>query len=149
MFKHILIPTDGTELSEKAIRQGIAFAKSIGARVTAFHAAPRYHHVTLQEGAFKAVDLPMHREFDEQDKARAETFLEIARKAAREAGVPCESLVEINNFPHEAIIKAAQEKGCDLIFMASHGKSTISALLMGSETVEVLTHSSVPVLLWR
>lgn len=149
MFKHIFIPTDGTERSGKAIRQGIAFAKLIGARVTAFHAAPKYTHVTLQEGAFKSVDMPMHREFDEKDKAQAEIFLDVARKAALEAGVPCEIFYEINNFPHEAIIRSAQEKGCDLIFMASHGKGTVSTLFMGSETVEVLTHSSIPVLVWR
>ena len=129
MFKHLLIPTDGSELSEAAIQAGVQFAKSINAKVTVFYAIP--------------ID------FVKDGKARADRFLAVIMQAAKAADVPCETVVRTSDQPYEAIIATATEKGCDLIMMASHGRRGVQAFLIGSETQKVLTHSKIPVLVFR
>jgi nucleotide-binding universal stress UspA family protein len=145
MFKHILLPTDGSELSEAAIRQGIRFAKSISAKVTGLCV------MYLQHPFFYETEIP--KEFIEQKekqyKELAETYLAVIEKAAKEAGVACDVVYERNDYPYEAIIRVAEQKGCDLIMMASHGRRGVGALLIGSETQKVLTHSKIPVLVFR
>ena len=145
MFKHILLPTDGSPLSEVAIAQGIAFAKSIGARVTGFHVISPFHLI--------AADVEMVTDTREQyegySRAQAVAALAVIARTAKQAGVACECVSETDNHPHEAIIRAAEKRGCDLIMMASHGRRGVQGLLIGSETNKVLTHTKIPVLVLR
>ncbi len=145
MFKTILIPTDGSALSENAAKLALQFAKSINAKVVAFHSEEPYHVF--------AVDVEMvsdTREVYERDvKLRAATNLAKIEDLARSAAVPCECMSGQDDHPWHAIIVAAESKGCDLIAMASHGRRGISGLLLGSQTVHVLTHSKIPVLVFR
>ena len=145
MFKHLLLPTDGSALSEAAILKGVQFAKSISARVTGFSVIPEPHYF------FYETEIPakVREQSAQQYKAQAQKFLAVIEGAAKEADVPCETVYEVNNQPYEAIIKAAEQKGCDLIMMASHGRRGVKALLLGSETQKVLTHSKIPVLVYR
>jgi nucleotide-binding universal stress UspA family protein len=146
MFKHILLPTDGSELSGKAIREGICFAKSIAAKVTGFCVMPRQQHHCIYEMAIPKEQLE---QVVDRCKKAAETYLMIIEKAAEESGVACEVVYEVNDRPYEAIIWMAEQKCCDLIMMASHGRSGVKALLIGSETQKVLNHSKIPVLVYR
>jgi nucleotide-binding universal stress UspA family protein len=145
MFKHILLPTDGSELSAAAVRQGIRFAKSIGAKVTGLCVMP------LQDPFFYQKRMPEEtlEEADRQSKKLAETYLASVAKEALETGVVCDVVYENSDFPYDAIIRVAEEKTCDLIMMASHGRRGVKALLVGSETQKVLTHSKIPVLVVR
>jgi nucleotide-binding universal stress UspA family protein len=138
MFKHILIPTDGSDLSRKAILYGVQLAKESGAKVTGLTVAEPY-----RAAAMDAVLVPVD-EGDYEEQSRV-----LSEKAAQAAGVPCETIREVHDQPYRAIIDAAQALGCDLIVMASHGRRGISALLLGSETAKVLTHSTIPVLVYR
>ena len=145
MFKHILLPTDGSDLSTRAVRAGINLAKSVAARVTVVHATTPFDASQMLTQQMKE----LARELEERAKSDAARALEPAKDAAREAGVACDVLHQVSDSPSEEIIKVATEQGCDLILMASHGRRGISALLLGSETAKVLTHSKVPVLVWR
>jgi len=145
MFRHLLLPTDGSQLSEAAIHAGVELAKSIDAKVTGFYAMPKFHMLTYQTEMLTDTK----EQFAKDCKAHAERFLAVIVQAAKEAGVPCETALQASDHPYEAIIAAAKEKGCDLIVMASHGRSGVQAFLLGSETQKVLTHSSIPVLVSR
>jgi nucleotide-binding universal stress UspA family protein len=145
MFKHLLIPTDGSELSEAAIQAGVQFAKSINAKVTGFYAMPKFH--MLAYGTEMVTDT--RQEFAKDCKAHADQFLAVIVRAAKAADVPCETALQTSDHPYEAIIATAKEKGCDLIMMASHGRRGVQAFLLGSETQKVLTHSKIPVLVFR
>ena len=148
MFKHLLIPTDGSKLSEAAIQAGVQFAKSINAKVTGFHAMPKFHMVYGPEGVIETRQDSV--EFVKDRKAHdAERFLAVIMQAAKAADVPCEIACQISDQPYEAIIATAKEKGCDLILMASNGRRGVQAFLLGSETQKVLTHSKIPVLVFR
>lgn len=146
MFKNILIPTDGSEQSQRAVENGIALAKLHGARVTGIHVIPDYHLLIAYEGAFDPVT---EERIEEEAKTRAETYLDFMRKAAASAGVPCETLCETSDHVYDAILKAAESCNCDLILMTSHGRKGLAAVLLGSETRKVLTHAKVPVLVVR
>jgi nucleotide-binding universal stress UspA family protein len=147
MFKHILIPTDGSTLSKKAIKRGIALAKSARARVTGFYAAPQFRIEIYGEYVPRNIVTPdQHRV---AMKKRAQKYLAVIEKAADAARVRYRGHYVLSDFPYEAIIQAAKGKGCDLIFMASHGRRGLSGLLLGSETTKVLTHSKIPVLVYR
>jgi nucleotide-binding universal stress UspA family protein len=145
MFRHILLPTDGSPLSEAAMRKGIQLAKTINARVTGFCVAPALRYF--------GYDAEIGPEFKKQAEAAVQAEVNknllAIEKAAEEAGVPCEAVQEKNDQPYEAIIEAARKKECDLIIMASHGRRGVGALLLGSETQKVLTHSKIPVLVYR
>jgi nucleotide-binding universal stress UspA family protein len=145
MFKHILLPTDGSELSAAAIQQGIRFAKSIGAKVTGLSVMP------LQRTFYYETEIPTEalEKVTRRYKEAAEQYLAAIEKEAKEAGVGCDVVYERNDHPHEAIIRVADQKGCDLIMMASHGRRGVGALLIGSETQKVLTHTKIPVLVYR
>jgi nucleotide-binding universal stress UspA family protein len=127
MYRHILIPTDGSELSQRGVAHGLALAKSVGAKVTAIYVVEPLLAVT---GDFASV-------------------LDRAENAAREAGVFCETMQKENVQPDEAIVAAAEDKGCDLIVMSWHGRSGLSTLLIGSVTNKVLTYAKTPVLVCR
>lgn len=145
MFKHILIPTDGSDLSRKAVLYGVQIAKEAGAKVTGLTVAEPYHAPTMD-----TVLIPVDEgDYEEQSRLVSEKAMEQVKMAAEAAGVNCETIREVHDQPYRAIIDAAHARGCDLIVMASHGRRGISALLLGSETVKVLTHSTVPVLVYR
>ena len=145
MYRHILLPTDGSELSATAVRDGVRFAKEIGARVTALHVTPPFHPTELTPSVFTA-HLEEH---EARAKASARRALDDVTAVAGAAGVACTTLHRESLSPYEAIIAVAGEAGCDLIFMASHGRRGVAALLLGSETSKVLTHSKIPVLVTR
>ena len=147
MFKHILVPTDGSQLSQDAIKRAVAFARETGARITAFFAKPEYPVTYIGEGAL--IDPTTPEKFAEMADQQASESLDFARAQCAEAGVECQTLSTTSDIPYEAIIEAAEQAGCDLIFMASHGRKGISGLLLGSETNKVLTHSKIPVLVYR
>jgi nucleotide-binding universal stress UspA family protein len=145
MFKHILIPTDGSDLSRKAVLYGVQLAKESGAKVTSITVTDPYRAATMD-----TVLMPVDEEdYEEASRALSERAMEQVKTASDAAGVSCETIREIHDQPYRAIIDAAHAQGCDLIVMASHGRRGISALLLGSETVKVLTHSTIPVLVYR
>ncbi len=147
MYKHILIPTDGSELSQEAVKGGIALAKALGAKVTGFHAAP---DVLLYAMAYaEAAPLISQTDLEEESKKQAEEYLAFVEREARAQGVPVQTVWVKHDSPYAAIIETAQKRGCDLIFMASHGRRGLSALVLGSETTKVLTHTKIPVLVYR
>lgn len=146
MFKNILIPTDGSELSQRAVRMGVDLAKLHGARITGIHVIPDYHLLIAYEGAFDPVT---EERIEEEAKTRAENYLAFVRRCAEEAGVPCDTVCETSDHPYDAILKTSETRRCDLILMTSHGRKGIVAVLLGSETRKVLTHSKIPVLIVR
>ena len=147
MFKHILVPTDGSELSTKAVQRAVNFAKDAGAKITFYFAKPDYPVALYGEGAL--LDPTTPEKFAEMADKQAEQLLSAAVKVAADAAVSATSLSTVNNVPHEGIVDAARSCGCDLIFMASHGRRGLSSLLLGSETNRVLTHTTIPVLVYR
>jgi len=146
MFKNILLPTDGSELSQRAVRMAMELAKLHRARITGIHVIPDYHLLIAYEGAFDPVT---EERIEEEAKSRAEGYLAFVRNGAKEAGVPCETVCETSDHPYEAILKTAESRGCDLIVMTSHGRKGLVAVLLGSETRKVLTHAKIPVLIVR
>ncbi|HET9664372.1 MAG TPA: universal stress protein [Burkholderiales bacterium] len=146
MFKNILIPTDGSEQSQRAVRRGVELAKLHQSRVTGIHVIPDYHLLIAYEGAFDPIT---EERIEEEARTRAESYLAYIRKAAQEAGVPCDTVCETSDHPYDAILKTADSKNCDLILMTSHGRKGLAAVLLGSETRKVLTHARVPVLVVR
>ena len=145
MFKHILLPTDGSERSEAAIQKGIQFAKTINAKVTGFHVILPFHVFTTQTKMLEDTK----EQYERESKAQAEQFLGVMKKAAEKAGVSCDTDYVTSDDPYKMIIGAAEKKGCDLIMMASHGRRGVQGLLIGSETQKVLTHTKIPVLVFR
>jgi nucleotide-binding universal stress UspA family protein len=145
MYKHILIPTDGTELSRMAVKQGMALAKSLGAKVTVLTTFPTFHFVAVDPVLITATPATFRKDCE----AAAERYLSAAADAAAAAGVACEGVHLEHDHPYEAIIDTAGARGCDLIFMASHGRKGVAAFVLGSETTKVLTHSKIPVLVCR
>jgi nucleotide-binding universal stress UspA family protein len=163
MFKHILLPTDGSELSAAAVHQGIRLAKSIRAKITGLCVMPQHSkHLYAAQMSTEVLDQSASRcrelaeaylaaieKGAEIARELAHAYLEVISKAALEAGVACDVVYERNDSPYEAIIRVAEQKGCDLIMMASHGRSGVKAILIGSETQKVLTHTKIPVLVYR
>jgi nucleotide-binding universal stress UspA family protein len=143
MYRHILIPTDGSELAEHAVTHGLSLAKFLGARVTVIIVEER-------PGALFAFSDPAvgvaFVELTEQIKKHAASALDRAANAAKQVVVPCEAIQVQDVQPYEAIIATATDQGCDLIVMASHGRSGLSAVVLGSVTNKVLTHTKMPVL---
>jgi len=147
MYKHILIPIDGSPTADKAIEAGIEFARSAKAKVTLFTAVPEYQPPGDAElMARRAISLWDHVRIS-RDNAQA--ILRPAAERVRAAGVWCTTAYAECNRPHEAIIDAARAHGCDLILMSSHGRSGLSEIWYGSETHAVLKHSSIPTLVYR
>jgi len=147
MFKHILVPTDGSELSQDTVRRAVSFAKEAGAQITAFYAKPEFPVTYYGEGVL--IDTTSPEKFAELAESQAQEILGFAENLCLEAGVPCTTLSLTSDIPYEAIIEAANQSGADLIFMASHGRRGFTSLLLGSETHKVLTHSTIPVLIYR
>jgi len=145
MYRHILIPTDGSELASRAVRHGLALAKSVGAKVTAL----------TVEGSFDVYTVPASKVYEMSEafaehagraKEHAQKVLDGVAEQARAAEVVCETIQVEEDHPYEGIIETAEQRGCDLIVMASHGRSGIAAIVLGSVTTKVLTHTKIPVL---
>jgi nucleotide-binding universal stress UspA family protein len=145
MYTNILIPTDGSELAGKAVQHGIALAKRIDAKMTALTVLPPFHVLTTDTQMIE--DTPAR--YKARMQAHAEKTLGAVAQSAQAAGVACEMIHVEHEHPYRAIIDTAQAKGCDLIVMASHGRHGIAAIVLGSETIKVLTHSQIPVLVHR
>jgi nucleotide-binding universal stress UspA family protein len=146
VFKHILIATDGSPLRRKAARAGVALARALGAKVTAYHAVDEIQPLYLEGYAMAQAMLD---DLDARATARGEKRVAAIVKIAKEAGVHFNALVRKANTADEGIIDAAKGQRCDVIFMASHGRRGLSRLMMGSVTQKVLTHSKIPVVVYR
>ncbi|WP_417070454.1 universal stress protein [Niveibacterium terrae] len=147
MFKHLLVPTDGSELSTRAASQAVEFAKEAGASITFFFAQQEYPMPMYGEGALLVPVTPD--QFSDSTRTEASRVLNAALTLAQKAGVEAKADTQVSDLPYEAIIEAAKKHSCDLIFMASHGRRGVAGFLLGSETQKVLTHSTVPVLVFR
>ena len=145
MFKNILIATDGSDLAAKAVEQGILFTKEIGAKITAVTVTEPFHLLSVAPSQLEYTPI----EYKKHAEAHAEKVLGTVSAAAKLAGVDCDVLHVEHEQIYQAIIDAAEARRCDLIVMASHGRRGVSAVVLGSETVKVLTHSKIPVLVFR
>lgn len=134
MFKHFLLPTDGSPLSDAAVDKAVTFAKEAQAKITGLHVMPEWPITSTARATAKD---------------HAETYLARVAEAAQAAGVACETLAVGSDHPYQEIIKTAETSKCDLIVMASHGRSAVQGLLLGSQTNKVLAHTKIPVLVYR
>ncbi|TDF67231.1 universal stress protein [Cupriavidus sp. L7L] len=145
MFKHLLVPTDGTALSEGAVQIAVRLARLFQARLTGLHVIPEYrvftHRIEMLED-----ERERYAQLAEQHAAH---YLGVIEQAAKDASVECEAICVTADHPYETIIRIVEERNCDLIVMASHGQAGVGALLIGSETQKVLTHCKIPVLVCR
>jgi nucleotide-binding universal stress UspA family protein len=146
-YQHLLVPTDGSEISGRAVEQAVALAAALGARVRFLHVQNNYP-ISLV-GVGELVEASTIEALVEAAGKRAEAILQEAVAVAEQAGVPAERVVLMNPLPHKAILEEAAAAGCDLIVMASHGRRGLEGLLIGSETQRVLLASSCPVLVVR
>ena len=135
MFKHILLPTDGSKLSDKGVRETIKMAKALRAKITAVNVVGNYHQRLHDEGFVLPVIPALRKDFEDRAAAHAKEILDPVREAAGKAGVKCDTVVATGDLPYEMIINQAKRSKCDLIMMASHGRSGIKSILLGSETV--------------
>ena len=148
MFKNILMPTDGSEHSERAIERGIELAKLCGAKVTGIHVVPDYRlMMALSDGVYP--DPVTEEKVEAEARAQAAGFLAFVQQAAAVAGVQCDTVVATNDHPYDAIVNTANERGCDLIVMTTRYHKGLVALIMGSESSRVLHRASIPVLTFR
>jgi nucleotide-binding universal stress UspA family protein len=150
MFKNILVPTDGSKRSAKAVEVAINLAKVFGAKITTLQVIPEYQ-MFVDEGFVvpKTTSQSLITQFKKQTTARSKEILDEAHTEAVAAGIECEAVSVSSSSPYDAIIKQATKSKCDLIVMASHGRKGLEGLLLGSETAKVLVHSKVPVLVVR
>ncbi len=145
MFRHLLLPTDGSEASDRAIRKALELAREGEARITGLHVMQPFHVAT-----YKVESIEESRgSYESHARTMARRFLEVVERGAKELGVRVDTGAVFAEHPYEAIIEAAKAGGCDLLVMASHGRRGMKAMLIGSETYKVLTHSNIPVLVLR
>jgi nucleotide-binding universal stress UspA family protein len=147
VFKHILIPTDGSAVARKAVKAGVALAKELGAKVTAYYALEAFQPYVYGDGY--VIDTSTIKSFDERARETGQKYLAEVEKVARAAGVDCETLITKPGTAYQGIIDAAKKKKCDAIFMSSHGRGEFASLLLGSVTQKVLAHSKIPVVVFR
>lgn len=146
MFKHILMPTDGSEHSERAVERGIELAKLCGAKVTGIHVMQDYRMMLGPEGLAPS---ELDEGVEERERERAASFLSFVQKTADAAGVPCDTVIAKGLHPYDAIVDAANDRGCDLIVMTSRHRKGLVSLILGSEASRVLHRASIPVLTFR
>jgi nucleotide-binding universal stress UspA family protein len=144
MYKKILVPTDGSGLSDQAVTAAIAFARAYGASIVALSVVEPYSLV----GTEGAMTLDLNAEMNTLQQAARNNVDRVAQEA-QAAGVACATVTSFSAMPHDEIIQVAQQNGCDLIFMATHGKRGLGRLVAGSVTQNVLAHSTIPVLVLR
>lgn len=147
MFRRILVPTDGSELSTQSVKAAISLAKESGAAIVALNVQPVYRPPVVAE--VPVADVYSQEEYEAGALQVANKVLADAAAVASAASVVCKSVAQLDSSPYEAIIRVARDEGCDLIFMASHGRRGMAGLLLGSETQKVLTHCKIPVLVYR
>ena len=147
MYGHLLVPTDGSKLSDKAIAQAIELAQALKARITFVHATPGIPRPIYADGV--SVELVSRKEYAQKAKADATKVLDRAQAKAKSAGIESKAVHVTTDAPWESIIAVAKKAKADAIVMASHGRRGIASLLLGSETTKVLTHSTLPVLVVR
>ncbi|WP_026076118.1 universal stress protein [Noviherbaspirillum massiliense] len=145
MFRKILVPTDGSELSGKAIKAAVELAGKIDGSIVGLCVSEPYPYSPLSEGAI-AGDAAT---YEARSRELAQRHVQKVKDAAAAANVPCEAMVAQSFSPFEEIIDVARNKGCDVIFMASHGRKGLNRLFIGSETQKVLAHSDIPVMVFR
>ena len=145
MYRNILIATDGSELAGKAVDQGLLLAKTVGGKATVLTVNEPFRVITINPAQLEETA----RTYRDEMRKHTDGVLAMAAGRAQQIGVECETVSVQNDEPHAAIIETAHGKGCDLIVMASHGRRGLSALVLGSQTVKVLTHSDIPVLVLR
>lgn len=144
MYKHILIATDGSELSTKGLVHGLNLAKALGSTVTVITVTDVW-----ASGALASAGAATMAEYEESQRAAVEDILKQAAAMAKESGVECQTKHIPNRYPADAIVETAQNQGADLIVMASHGRRGLRKMLLGSQTTEVLSTSTLPVLVVR
>jgi len=149
MFKHILIPTDGSALAAKGTRTGVRLAKALGARVTGVYVIGPYIPPLGPDVTMMYVPGIAPQEYDKAAKAQAAKALALIEREAKAAGVRCRTQAVAAPHPWQGILKAARAGKCDAIAMASHGRSGLGGLILGSETARVLAHSKIPVIVTR
>ncbi len=145
MYKSILVPTDGSKLSDQAVHQGLQLARSLGAKVVALHVTAPFHVLAGTAAALTAT----RQQCDKNEAEFGERIFQDIESKARAAGVSCSCVSRSGEHVWQEIIMAAEKHGCDAICMASHGRSGLVALLIGGETFKVLTHSKIPVIVVR
>lgn len=145
MYKRILLPTDGSETSQRAVQAGVDFARETGAELVALTATPAFHAITADIEMLEQT----RQQYEDSSRQVAQRRLDEIATLARDAGVPCSTAHVVSDDPHDTIIATARERMCDLIIMASHGRRGLKGLLLGSETQKVLVHSAIPVLVHR
>jgi nucleotide-binding universal stress UspA family protein len=145
MYRHVLVPTDGSALSTTAVQNAMAFARDAGAKVTVLTVLEPFQVFSMDSTQLSDTKT----EYEAHARQAGDRSLAEAGRAATALGVPHELVQVMHALPWKAIIDTATEKGCDLVAMASHGRRGAAALLLGSETVKVLTHSTIPVLVFR
>lgn len=143
MYRHILIAADGSEIATNAARHGIALAKSLGSKVTVLKVAEPFY---WYDAGISADTQPA---YVQETRQEANSLLTKLLDAAKAGGIPCETVQSEQGPPYRTIIETAQTRNCDLIIMGSHGRSGLAAIVLGSQTVKVLTHSKIPVLIYR
>jgi nucleotide-binding universal stress UspA family protein len=147
MFKNILVPTDGSKLSQRAVKEAIQLAKLTGAKLVTLHVYPRFSGSPY--GSFGPSDDVIGEAHERQHKAEAEKLFAAVKKIAGAAGVALDTALVESDDIYKQIITVAKKKKCDLICMASHGRRGLSGVVLGSETHKVLTHCAIPVLVLR
>ena len=147
MFKHILVPTDGSAMSNETVEKAIVFARENSARISFFYVKPEFPVALYGEGAL--VDPTTPQQFADLADQQAASILSACAEKAKAASIECSTMSQTSGSIHAAIVDASKRCGADLIFMASHGRRGLSSLLLGSETYRVLTHSTIPVLVFR
>jgi nucleotide-binding universal stress UspA family protein len=145
MYKHILIPIDGSSLANTGLEQGLGLARDLGASVTVVTAYGTFHMPSMETVQLEGV----RKTYEHQARELARSYLAEAELRAKALGVPCTTEMRESDTPYQMIIDIAMTQGCDLIAMSSHGRSGMAALLLGSQTQKVLAHSTVPVLVYR
>jgi nucleotide-binding universal stress UspA family protein len=149
MYKHIMLPVEGDEeLSAKAVNECFLFAKSVGAKVTLLHVVP-HANISVPVGFTSGIVSQIRKQHEDEDVSKGRKMLLDVVAGARTAGVDCDDMVVVGDSPYEEIIDSAEKNHCDLIMMASHARRGLDAMMFGSETVRVLKHTKIPVLVVR
>jgi nucleotide-binding universal stress UspA family protein len=149
MYKNILLPHDGSDLSSAALKQAVLFARSLGAKLTVMHVVQPFHLNVRTWATPQDMMGKIEKDHDVEALEDARKMLALVQNEAKAQGIECGSVAILGNYPYQSIIDHATKSGCDVIMMASHGRRGLEGLLLGSETVKVLTHSKIPVLVVR
>ncbi len=153
MFTKILVPTDGSSLSEKAVTAAVDFAGQVGAAMVVISVAEPYRFIPPAAAGLmydpNLYNEELQQRFDQQSQQQAQEVVQKVAQAATARGIVCEVTTPMSLSPHEEIVNAVEKYGCDVVFMASHGRKGLNKLFLGSETQKVLSHTTIPVMVFR